>query len=103
MDKTGYQKYQLGQTNKAKQIRYTVKEEKEGLIISPMPGRITKVLVKKEDRVQEGEILAIVEAMKMENEILAPKSGIIREVKIVQGQNVLSKDILFVLMKEEKG
>jgi acetyl-CoA/propionyl-CoA carboxylase, biotin carboxylase, biotin carboxyl carrier protein len=52
---------------------------------SPLQGNMWKVLVKQGDTVQEGQLLCIIEAMKMENEITAHKSGTIVELPIVEG------------------
>ncbi len=52
---------------------------------SPLQGNMWKVLVKQGDEVQEGQLLCIIEAMKMENEITAHKSGTIVELPIVEG------------------
>jgi acetyl-CoA/propionyl-CoA carboxylase biotin carboxyl carrier protein len=52
---------------------------------SPLQGNMWKVLVNKGDTVQEGQLLCIIEAMKMENEITAHKSGVIAELPITEG------------------
>jgi acetyl-CoA/propionyl-CoA carboxylase biotin carboxyl carrier protein len=52
---------------------------------SPLQGNMWKVLVKQGDEVQEGQLLCIIEAMKMENEITAHKSGKITELPITEG------------------
>ena len=52
---------------------------------SPLQGNMWKVLVKQGDTVQEGQLLCIIEAMKMENEITAHKSGVIAELPISEG------------------
>jgi len=55
---------------------------------SPLQGNVWKVLVKQGDTVQEGQLLAIIEAMKMENEITAHKSGKVVELPIAEGQPI---------------
>jgi len=55
---------------------------------SPLQGNVWKVLVKQGDAVQEGQLLAIIEAMKMENEITAHKSGTVVELPISEGQPI---------------
>ncbi len=50
------------------------------LITSPLPGKILSVKVSAGDAVKEGDVLLIVEAMKMENEIVAPVNGTVTEV-----------------------
>jgi acetyl-CoA/propionyl-CoA/long-chain acyl-CoA carboxylase, biotin carboxylase, biotin carboxyl carrier protein len=52
---------------------------------SPLQGNMWKVLVKQGDTVQEGQLLCIIEAMKMENEITAHKAGVVAELPIVEG------------------
>ena len=55
---------------------------------SPMPGTILKVNVSAGQVVKEGDVLVILEAMKMENEIMAPKSGTVTQVVVEKGANV---------------
>ncbi|MCL5673192.1 MAG: sodium-extruding oxaloacetate decarboxylase subunit alpha [Deltaproteobacteria bacterium] len=59
--------------------------KREGDVYAPMPGRITKLLVKKGDSVNAGDTVLIVEAMKMENEIHTPIDGIIKEIYVKEG------------------
>ena len=61
---------------------------------SPMPGTILDVKVKAGDKVEEGQVLMILEAMKMENEIMAPVSGTVASVNVSAGSTVQSGDIL---------
>ncbi len=56
------------------------------LSTSPLQGNMWKVLVKQGDTVEEGQLLCIIEAMKMENEITAHKAGTIAELPIVRGR-----------------
>ena len=55
---------------------------------SPMPGTILKVNVTAGQAVKEGDVLVILEAMKMENEIMAPKSGTVTQVAVQKGAAV---------------
>ena len=57
-------------------------------VTAPMPGNILKVNVNVGDRVTEGQVLVILEAMKMENEIMAPKSGTVAQVLVQKGATV---------------
>ena len=57
-------------------------------IDAPMPGKVTRVLVKLGDEVQEGQGLVVVEAMKMENELKSPKAGTVIEVFAKEGSAV---------------
>ena len=55
---------------------------------APMPGTILKVNVQNGQAVKEGDVLVVLEAMKMENEILAPKNGTITQVLVSKGSSV---------------
>ena len=66
-------------------------------ISAPMPGTILSVAVKAGDSVSEGQVLCILEAMKMENEIVAPRAGTVASVSAAQGQSVNSGDVLVSL------
>jgi acetyl-CoA/propionyl-CoA carboxylase, biotin carboxylase, biotin carboxyl carrier protein len=57
-------------------------------LASPLQGNMWKVLVKKGDAVQEGQLLCIIEAMKMENEITAHKAGTITDLPITEGEQI---------------
>lgn len=64
---------------------------------SPMPGTILKVNVKVGDKVDEGQAVIMLEAMKMENEIVAPKAGTVASIDVNQGDSVNSGDVLITL------
>ena len=66
-------------------------------LASPMQGNIWKVLVSKGQQVAEGDIVTIIEAMKMENEIVAHKSGVIAELPISEGDGVRRGDTLAII------
>jgi 3-methylcrotonyl-CoA carboxylase alpha subunit len=59
-----------------------------GSMDSSVPGKIAKVFAKKNQKVKKGEILVIIEAMKMEHSILAPYSGKITKINVMEGQQV---------------
>ncbi len=63
-------------------------ESAEGLVASPMPGRVLKVLVAEGDQVEAGAALVVVEAMKMENELTAPRAGKVQKVHVTPGSTV---------------
>jgi biotin carboxyl carrier protein len=65
-----------------------------GLVRAPVPGRVVTVKVKVGDQVGEGDLLLVLEAMKMENEIRAPMRGIIRQVMVDGGARVGEGDPL---------
>jgi biotin carboxyl carrier protein len=62
----------------------------EGTVLSPMPGRVLKILVAEGDAVEAGAPLVVVEAMKMENELVSARSGTVKKVYVTPGQNVES-------------
>ena len=64
---------------------------------APLPGKITHVAVRAGDRVQAGDTLVVIEAMKMENEFKAAAAGVIAEVRVSAGQAVNPGDVMVVL------
>jgi len=60
----------------------------EGMVISPMPGRVLKILVQEGDEIAAGAPLVVVEAMKMENELCAGQSGKVKKIFVTAGQTV---------------
>lgn len=70
------------------------------VIAAPMPGNILKVLVSAGSAVKKGDVLLILEAMKMENEICAPEDGTITAVMVNQGETVDSGKALLTLNKQ---
>ncbi|HLN21887.1 MAG TPA: acetyl-CoA carboxylase biotin carboxyl carrier protein subunit [Bacteroidales bacterium] len=69
------------------------KVEKE-YVKAPMPGKIIDVLVREGATIQRGEPVVILEAMKMQNEIMAPASGTVTKVSARNNTNVMKDDIL---------
>ena len=63
-------------------------------ISAPMPGTILKVNVSNGQAVKKGDVLMVLEAMKMENEILAPNDGTVSSVNVAQGATVESGTVL---------
>jgi len=61
---------------------------------APMPGTILDIKISSGDVVKRGDILFILEAMKMENEITSPKDGVIKDINITKGASVSTNDVL---------
>jgi len=72
-----------------------LKSSKSGVVKSFIPGSIKKIFYRVNDRVNEGDIILIHEAMKMENEIRAPRSGTIKNIGVKEGDNILANHLLF--------
>ncbi len=65
--------------------------------VSPLPGTVLSVHVEEGDEVTDGQLLVVVEAMKMEHKITAPGAGTVTEVKVAAGQRVDAGDVLVLL------
>ncbi len=66
-------------------------------IVSPMPGKVVRLLVAVGDAIEAGQGLIVVEAMKMQNEMKSPKSGVVMEMKTQAGATVTAGEILVVI------
>jgi biotin carboxyl carrier protein len=60
----------------------------EGAVTAIMPGKIIRLLAEEGDEVAEGDVICILEAMKMENELKAPQAGRVRQIYVQPGQDV---------------
>ena len=69
----------------------------EHSIDAPMPGKIVKVVVEEGQSVKAGEVLLVLEAMKMQNEITADADGTVNAVNVEAGQKVKDKESLVIL------
>jgi biotin carboxyl carrier protein len=76
------------------------KEEKIKELKAPLPGEISAIFVKEGDFVNLNQRLLCIVSMKMENEILSPTEGKIKEVKVKVGQKVQKDDLLIVFENE---
>ena len=63
-------------------------------VTAPMVGKILKVEKKVGDRVEEDDVVIVMEAMKMEIPVVAPASGVLKEIKVAPGQAVEAEDTL---------
>ncbi len=71
-------------------------EHADGLaeITTAMPGKVVRLLVAAGDEVEKGAGIMVVEAMKMQNELKAPKAGTVKDVRVAEGDTVAASDIL---------
>lgn len=65
-----------------------------GELYAPIPARVTEVLVSAGDRVEQGQLLLKIEAMKMENQVRSPFAGSVEKVCVSAGQEVAEGDLL---------
>ncbi len=65
-------------------------------IKSPMSGKIVGVFAKAGSQVKKGQVLVVLEAMKMENRIKSPVNGSIKEIKVCDGQSVMKGEVLVI-------
>ena len=70
------------------------------MLRAPMTGTISAVRVAPDQIVARGDVLAVLEAMKMEQQIIAPIPGSVRTIAVAAGQQVKARDILFVIEAE---
>jgi biotin carboxyl carrier protein len=66
-------------------------------VTAPMPGKVVRVLVQEGSEVETGSGIAVVEAMKMQNEIKSPKKGTIQKILVSEGMAVNSGDVLAIV------
>ena len=59
-----------------------------GVVVAPIPGRVMSVRVSRGESVRAGQTLVMLEAMKMENEISAPRQGVVRDIWVAEGATV---------------
>lgn len=73
----------------------------DGWVVAPMPGTVTEIVANVGDTVNRGDVIVILTAMKLENEITAPLAGVIRALQVNEGDNVNNGDRLVQLSTEE--
>lgn len=66
----------------------------DGAIVAMMPGKVTRILVAEGQQVQEGQPVCVLEAMKMENELRAERSGVVQAVHVRAGEDVEKDQVL---------
>lgn len=77
--------------------RFMIKRSRSNdikLVLSPMPGLLVKVAVSPGDNVISGQVICVVEAMKMENVIRAEKNSVVKDVNVIEGQSLAVGDVI---------
>ena len=69
----------------------------KGAVVAPIAGKVLRVIAKVGDTVARGDVLLILEAMKMENEVKASADGTVKEVVAVEGAKVTEGETLVVV------
>ncbi|HKK63133.1 MAG TPA: biotin/lipoyl-containing protein [Bacteroidales bacterium] len=67
-------------------------------VTAPLPGNILEVKVKPGDIIEKGQLMMVMEAMKMENQVLADRQGVIESIPVMQGDSVLQGDTLVYII-----
>jgi biotin carboxyl carrier protein len=98
IDRKNTPKSNLG-SNRTREIETSVKKPSGGAksIKSPLPGSIFKVVATGGQAVKRGDLLVVIESMKMENNILADRDGTVKAIYVQPGQSVLQGDALLDL------
>ena len=94
------EKFEIGAIDeRRKKLRAAAGQEaaSEGAIRSPMPGKVVKILAAKGASVKRGDGVIVVEAMKMENQLTAPRDGVVKEIHIAEGQAVEAGALLVTI------
>jgi biotin carboxyl carrier protein len=74
-----------------------VPSDEAGAITAIMPGLIIKILKREGERVEAGETVLILEAMKMQNEVQAKQAGVIKQIAVKEGESVEMRQVLAVI------
>ncbi len=84
-------------TTKSRKAASAGAAEEAGAVTAIMPGLIIKILKNEGDQVKAGETVMILEAMKMQNDLTAKTSGVIRQMNVKQGENVDMRQVLCII------
>lgn len=83
--------------SKKEESKKMVSDSNAKEVLSPIQGSVINVKVKPGDKVKKGDVLLIVEAMKLENEVPSPFDGEVVDVLVSKGQNVASKEVVVTI------
>jgi glutaconyl-CoA/methylmalonyl-CoA decarboxylase subunit gamma len=78
----------------------TAAPEGSAPVVPPMPGKVIEVRVKEGDRVRRGDVLLVLEAMKMRNEVASPRDGVVRGLRVRAGANARAKEAMLFVAAE---
>jgi len=90
----------VGETSGSKRKK-SARGKKSGTISSTIPGKIVSISIKEGQIVSEGDVVMILEAMKMQNEIQAPLSGMVTAINCKPGDSVEANSPLIIIQPEE--
>jgi len=82
--------------------RKTFRRPPPGAVVAPMQGMMLSIKVKVGDKVSRGDVLATIEAMKMQNEVRSPHGGVVKEILVREGEGVNSRDVIMLLEAEDE-
>lgn len=73
------------------------RSSEKGAVVAPMPGKVVEIRVSEGQKIEKSDVLLVLEAMKMQNEITAPQSGVVREIRVEKGANVNGGAVLVII------
>jgi biotin carboxyl carrier protein len=80
-----------------KKERIPMIEEMHDHVLTPLTGKIIKINIKMHEKVNKGDVIMVVESMKMENYILAPRNGQVTKINVSVGDRVIGQDVLAII------
>lgn len=84
-------------TNSAPTSNTVAPSSGDKVIVAPIAGKVLDVKVSVGDKVQSGQTVMLIEAMKLENEIQSSFDGVVKQINVSKGNDVRNKDVLIVL------
>jgi len=94
--------YEVGRVDPAERLAGSDGGASDDRLVAPMPGVVVSVAVKPGDAVEEGQPLLVIESMKLETTLTAPRDGVVAEMPFAEGDSFGLKDILAQLAPEEE-
>ncbi len=94
--------YEVGRVDPAERLAGSDGGASDDRLVAPMPGVVVSVAVKPGDAVKEGQPLLVIESMKLETTLVAPRGGVVAEMPFAVGDSFGLKDTLAQLAPEEE-